>query len=299
MEKKRGFIYAIIVSLQFLFLFLVVGILCIQILKIYGPNHPIFPHIYTSIYPKIDPDEQFISQNGRVLSPPLRPNEKGLKIPILMYHYISFSPWKNDIIRIGLSTPPYIFDEQLQLLTNNGYTTITLDDMTGVMAGRSMLPPKPVILTFDDGYEDFYLNAFPLLKKYHMKGIVFVITSLVGKPGYLTWPEIIEMAVTDNVMIGSHTINHLVLPVLNPDVLADELTTSKQILESHLGYPVEWFAYPYGDYNLKVVDAVRNAGYIGAVNTLPGNMQYESRLYYLTRFRAGTKLGGDLLKMME
>jgi peptidoglycan/xylan/chitin deacetylase (PgdA/CDA1 family) len=285
--------------IQYFVLILLVGAFCYFILSYYGSQKNITSQIYQSPYPVIRYDDQYINQTSKIPFPSARPNEKGLKIPILMYHYISYSPWKDDKIRIGLSTPPYYLEQQLQLLQDNGYATISLDDMVNVMAGKMKLPDKPVILTFDDGYADFYQNAYPLLTKYHAKGIVFVITQLIGKEGYLTWPQIEEMAKTDNIMIGSHTLNHLALTYVNKDILIKELTQSKAILEEHLGKSVRWFAYPYGDYNKKVADAVRTVGYMGAVNTVPGNIQHESLLFYLTRYRAGTKLGQDFLSLVE
>jgi peptidoglycan/xylan/chitin deacetylase (PgdA/CDA1 family) len=276
-------------------------VICVglYIYLIFGPIQNYQQQIYSSPFPAINPADQYIGQSSRLTAPSIKPNEKGVKIPILMYHYISVSPWKTDKIRIGLSTPPYIFEKQMELLFQNGYTTITLDDLYNVFAGRFTLPPKPVILTFDDGYVDFYQNAFPVLEKYHMLGINFVITGFVGRFGYLTWPQIEEMNKSGNVVFGPHTVHHFALTTVKPEVAKTEISQSKLVLEDHLGQTVNWFAYPYGDYNKNVVDLVRNAGFIGAVNTLPGLTQYESRLFYLTRYRAGTRMGEEFLKLIE
>lgn len=283
--------------IKFLILFVIAGFTIFYIYDTYLRIKTPIENIFISYYPKIDYEKY--SQTNPIPIPSPKPNEIALKVPVLMYHYISISPWKTDKIRIGLSTPPYIFEEQLKLLQQNGFTTITLDDMVNVFAGKSSLPKNPVILTFDDGYEDFYQNAFPLLQKYNMKGTVFVITSLVGKYNYLTWPQIVEMGLTDNVVFGAHTMHHYSLPSLNPTEMYDEIVTSKVELEKHLGTLINWFAYPYGGYDQKVIENVKKAGFIGAVNTLPGQLQYESRLFYVTRDRAGTKLGEDFLRLVK
>jgi peptidoglycan/xylan/chitin deacetylase (PgdA/CDA1 family) len=287
------------VVVEYIFLIILVGIFSLVILKFFNLNTRIISQIYVSPYPEIKYSDQYFNQSSIIPYPSPRSGDVGYKVPILMYHYISVSPWKEDKTRIGLSTPPYFFEKQLETLAKNGFSTITFDDLLEVMAGKATLPLKPIILTFDDGYVDFYQNAYPLLQKYQMKGIVFVITGLVGRTGYLTWPQITELGQSPYVMIGSHTINHAVLPVQTPTVLEQELHISKAVLESHINKPVNWFAYPYGNYNKKVVDAVRNAGYLGATITLPGTTQYESLRFYLPRIRASMHIENDLLKLIE
>jgi peptidoglycan/xylan/chitin deacetylase (PgdA/CDA1 family) len=283
----------------FVILFSFVICVGLYIYLFYGPINKSSSQIYLSPFPAINPADQNISQSSRYTWPSVKPNEKKYKVPILMYHYVSVSPWKTDKIRIGLSTPPYVFEKQMELLFQNGYTSISLDDLYNAFAGRFTLPPKPIILTFDDGYVDFYQYAYPILKKYHMTGINFIITGFVGRTGYLSWPQIEEMYQSGNILFGAHTVHHFALTSIKPEVAKTEISQSKQVLEEHLGKTVDWFAYPYGDYNKNVINEVRNAGYIGAVNTLPGITQYESRLFYITRFRAGTRMDNDLLKLIE
>ncbi len=231
--------------------------------------------------------------------PPILSGEKGIKVPILLYHYISSNPNKDDKTRTGLSTIPSNFEAQLQLLTLQGYTTITLDELAATFGGGALLPSKPVILTFDDGYEDFYTNAYPLLSKYHMKGIAFIPTGLMGGGNYMTWRQIEEMSKSSYVVFGAHSIHHYALSKVNQQILEQEVTESKRILEQHVGYPINWMAYPYGSFNENVVGAAKKAGYIGSVTTIPGSMQYRSRFFYMPRFRAGNRLGADFLKLLQ
>jgi peptidoglycan/xylan/chitin deacetylase (PgdA/CDA1 family) len=131
-------------------------------------------------------------------------------VPILMYHYISASPSVQDRIRYGLSVPPEMFEAQLKLLRDNGFTTITLRDLYEYLAVGTPLPDQPIILTFDDGYIDNYTHAFPILQKYGMLGTFFVLTGPAddGNPAYLSWDMIQEMS-SAGMDIQLHMRDHL------------------------------------------------------------------------------------------
>ena len=132
-----------------------------------------------------------------------------LTVPILMYHYASQPPPDADVYRRDLSVSPVQFESHLKYLADNGYRTITLDDLLYALAHGRELPARPVILTFDDGYADNYTNAFPLLEKYDMMAHFFVISDFVNqeRPGYMTWPQIEEMAAAGQ-RFGSHSRDH-------------------------------------------------------------------------------------------
>lgn len=234
-----------------------------------------------------------------VYLPPTLPNERAMKIPILLYHYISVNPNKADIPRNGLSTPPDVLDRQLALLSSSGFTTISLDEMAAAFSGQFTMPQKPVVLSFDDGYVDFYTNAVPILRKYNMKAVAFIPTGLIGGGAYMTWAQIEELSKSPNVIFGAHTVHHAFLSKSSPAVIAAEVVESKKVLEKHVGYKVNWFAYPYGAFNELVVNEVKQAGFIGAATTLPGIWQYQSRFFYIPRYRAGQRLGNDLLKLVS
>ena len=126
-----------------------------------------------------------------------------------MYHYISVPPTGADAIRLDLSVTPQRFESHLKHLRDVGYHVITLDDMLYYLTQGRPLPEKPVILTFDDGYEDNYRDAFPLLEKYGAVGHFFLITDFINqeRPGYMTWSQIEEMAAAGQ-RFGSHSRNH-------------------------------------------------------------------------------------------
>ncbi len=234
-----------------------------------------------------------------IVLPPIHPNERSVRVPVLLYHYVSDNPNKEDRARDGLSTPPDTFKAQLATLKAAGYSTITFDELAAFFDGTSTLPSKPVILTFDDGYSDFYFNAYPILAASGMKGIAFISTGLIGGDAYMTWSQVEEIARSPAVVVGAHSVHHYVLTKSSSEVLKSELEVSKQKLEQHAGYPVNWVAYPYGTFDDRVVSAARSAGYVGAVTTLPGSSQYKSRLYHIPRFRAGRRVGEDLLRLIE
>jgi len=248
-------------------------------------------------------DKVTVSPTGSATSksalPALVAGEKSLKIPILTYHYISYNGNQADTIRTSLSTLPATFEEQLKLLQTHGFTTVSLDELAAAFTGNYTLPAKAVILTFDDGYRDFYTNAVPLLTKYQMKGVVFIATGLVGGGNYLTWNQIEELSRSPLVSFAAHTVHHYALTGVGEAVLKSELEESKLILEQHVSYRINWMAYPYGNFDQRVMKATQRAGYIGSATMLPDSWQYQSRFFYLPRIRVGNQRGNDFLQLVK
>lgn len=208
------------------------------------------------------------------------------RVPILMYHYISRNPrWPADPIRTRLSVPPRQFAAQLAYLQRAGYTTVTLDDLVAALHGEGSLPTQPVILTFDDGYEDFYTNAYPLLQQYNAQATIYIITEKIGTAGYLSLEQLRELAASPLITIGAHTRTHPMLPSLQPSQSWEELEGSKSDLENALGISVHHLAYPSGNYNALILQQVREIGFVTAVTTQEGLLQREDRLYMLRRVR--------------
>lgn len=212
----------------------------------------------------------------------LQPNE--IFVPILMYHHIEVNPMPNDPLWASLYVTPLHLDSQLNFLTANGYTSISLDDLNNALHGSFTLPKNPIILTFDDGYESFYTNAYPLLKKYKIKATEFVITQVVSiNKAYLTWNQISEMDKSGFIFFGGHTRHHPNLTNLTQAGIINEVQGSKSDLEAHLAKPTTWFAYPYGSYNDAVVQTVKDSGYVGAVSTIYGLGQSKEGEYLAPR----------------
>ena len=220
----------------------------------------------------------------------------GIKVPILMYHYIEINPNPTgDPGRSRLLVTPANFEAQLKYLRDNGWTTVTLDDLISYFANPQLMPAKPVILTFDDGYQDFYDNAWPLLKKYHDKATIYVI-SLGGHPGacgnnfwqpnfYMTDAELRELASTTLITVGAHTEDHCSLKGKPEATQWQEILGSKTELEAIIGKPVRDFAYPYGSFDQTTLRIVKESGFDTAVTTIPGSVNNESMVYTLHRVR--------------
>lgn len=193
-----------------------------------------------------------------------------INVPILTYHYIANNPNPKDRQRDALSVPPDKFEAQMDYLAKNGYTPITLDNLYGIFNKLSSTPVRPVVLTFDDGYQDFYSIAFPILRRFNFHAVAFIPTGLIGRSYYMNWDQIKEIAQSGLVHFEGHSLSHVNLASLNYDALLKQLTDSKNMLESQTNYHVNFVAYPYGVSNQTVQAAVRKAGYVGGLGTWYG-----------------------------
>ena len=153
-------------------------------------------------------------------------------------------------------------------------------------------------LTFDDGYQDFYTNAFPLLKKYKMKATLYIIINKLDKPGYLTKAELKELAESGLVEIGSHTFNHPDLRALKAKNAKFEIASSKIELEKRLGQLIPTFAYPFGYYAGEQLAIVKAIGYEAAVSVNPGSRHSTQDLFALKRIRPGSRGGSEFVKWL-
>lgn len=197
-------------------------------------------------------------------------------VPVLNYH-------KVDNLNHSLSISPQEFQEQMQYLHENGYHTITPDQLVTYLQSGSALPEKPIMLTFDDGYLDNYTNAYPIMKKYGFTATIFVVTNLVGHDQrFMNWDQAREMQ-QDGFVFGSHTVSHVALTKLTPGEVLTELTGSRQEIGRQLGILPRYFAYPTGAYNMQIEDLVRQAGYDAAFTIRFGQVGQDSDFYALER----------------
>ncbi|HBQ50403.1 hypothetical protein A3B42_02780 [Candidatus Daviesbacteria bacterium RIFCSPLOWO2_01_FULL_38_10] len=206
-------------------------------------------------------------------------------IPILLYHYIGGNPNPDDSARDNLSVSPEKFDEQMGYLSQNGYDPITLDTMVAGLRGIASLPSKPVVITFDDGYVDLYINAFGILRKYGFRAVAFIPTGLIGTKYYASWEQLSEMQASGLLSFESHSVSHANLPSLTKDRLVSELAESKKTLEARFGVPINFIAYPNGISSEQVQEAVKTAGYIGGIGTWFSTTQSEGTIYNMPRIK--------------
>ncbi|MDR0292412.1 MAG: polysaccharide deacetylase family protein [Elusimicrobium sp.] len=175
---------------------------------------------------------------------------------ILLYHHIGTPPANSKNKRNWVS--PENFTKQLDWLASNGYTSINFDGLLKIMAGKAQFPPKPVIITFDDGYKDVYQNAFPLLKERKMKAAALLVQEAVGKynfwqdPAREVWQDIMTEEQVKEILksgvfdYGSHGLTHKNLAKLESDAAEYEILESAARLANTFGAQCAVFAYPYG-----------------------------------------------------
>lgn len=202
------------------------------------------------------------SQNLRNL-PDLSDLHMRQPIPILYYHSVMLEA-ENEV-----RMPPDQFEAQMNFLHDNGYQSISLNQLYRAFYQGASLPPKPFVITFDDGYLDNYTTAFPILRREGFTATVFMVSSYIGGENFLSWPQLKEL-VASGWEIEGHTDTHPYLSKIDGISLLHELKSSKELLEHRLGKTVDFLAYPYGDFDSTVLQAVRDTGYLMAFTTERG-----------------------------
>lgn len=221
-------------------------------------------------------------------------------VPILMYHYLGNLPPNPDAIRRDLTVSPARFEAQLASLHDQGYHTISLRQLYDHLTTGSPVPPKPIILTFDDGYLDNYENAYPLLIRNGFTATFFIISDFAdaSRPGYMTWDQLREMH-AHGMEIEAHTRNHPDLRNRKPAFLKAQIGGSREAIESQIGARPRFLAYPAGKYDQAVIDTLRAEGFWGAVTTRQGIRHSAERVFELARVRVrGTYNEGNLMRVL-
>lgn len=209
-----------------------------------------------------------------------------LRVPILMYHYISELPPDADQFRVGLTVHPQQFRDHLDYLRSNGYNTVSLYEVHLALTQGYLLPPNPIVLTFDDGYSDHLQTAMPLLREYSFKGTFFIITGFADalREGYLNWEQVKHLS--DNGMeIAAHSKTHPDLRGRNHDFLVYEILGSLESIKVNLGIPMISFAYPMGRYDEATLDVMKQTKLIIAVTTEHGATHTTNGRYEMRRLR--------------
>lgn len=182
------------------------------------------------------------------------------EVPVLCYHNISKgNGGKEDLLHIS---EQHLY-EHLRYLYDNGYVTITPDELYACKNGGASLPAKPIMITFDDSHSEHYSIVLPALNKFHFSGVFFIMTVCLNKPGWLTTREIKEMSLQGQT-IACHTWDHPNL-ALHPDFNVEaQLIRPKKYLETITGKTVSYFAFPYGVWSERAIEALKQANYIAA-----------------------------------
>lgn len=189
-------------------------------------------------------------------------------VPILMYHVTKRAPAGTPYPDLWVSEED--FSGQMRWLKDNGYTGITMAQLFNFWDDGYKLPNKPVVLTFDDGYPSNYSVARPVLRRLGWPGTLFLELNNVDSPKTGFTKRMVRRMVESGWEVGSHTISHPDLTTVGPAQLAREVKLSKKRIARTYGVDVDFFCYPAGRYDEKVLSAVKNAGYRGATTTLHG-----------------------------
>jgi len=278
--------------------------------------HKIVALILTSVYlitPQLQPEPE------PPPSPPLVVEEVTfpVKVPIIIYHHLAPPnlniPYNDEII------PPEKFENQIKLLKDMGFSSVTVSELYELMQNGNMPEEKVFCITFDDGYESNYIYAFPILKKYNMKATINVVVRNIQEEttpefnpevlSHLSWEQMREMIESGLIEFGSHTYNQHIYEVTDNKKTApaltnrvylykekrfesdeewrkrifDDLLLARAKMQHKLGYDPKVIAYPYGDYNDAVIEVAQDVGYEIGLTTNPGLATEDSPIYELPR----------------
>jgi peptidoglycan/xylan/chitin deacetylase (PgdA/CDA1 family) len=210
------------------------------------------------------------------------------ELPILMYHQVLDQ--QPAIAKFNLHVLSADFEKQLQFLRDHGFETIVFEDLL-----TKRIPKKPILLTFDDGYENNYRFLFPLLKKYKMKAVIYILGNRKHKTNFWDKPlgeaehallkpaQILEMQKSGWVEFGSHSFNHDRLTSLKKAEQEKQIAGSKKVLEAFLKKPVFSFAYPYGTFNAEIKKMTQAAGYTFGLAVNQGPTRFRTNLMEIRR----------------
>jgi len=224
-----------------------------------------------------------------------------------MYHSISHNLLGRSHPFYQINTKPEAFSEQMRWLRNNGYRSMGLHDAWAALASGTDLQ-KTIVLTFDDGYRDFFTEGFPILKQCGFSATIFLATDRIQtNPAryegvdYLTWRDVRELH-SEGIQFGSHTVTHPDLRSLVPEQIEYELAYSKEVIEQNLGEAVDLFSYPFSfpeedkDFTRFLGDTLENLGFENGVCNMIGRARRQSNPYFLPRMPINSWDTTDLLE---
>lgn len=217
-------------------------------------------------------------------------------IPILMYHSISDDPEQSHPY-YHINTSSAIFDAHMHYLRDNNYSVINLNELENYFTANN--PTKYVVITFDDGFRDFYTSAYPILKKYGFSATVFLPTGFIqanrasfkGKE-CMTWDEV-QHASRDGIIFGSHTVTHPQLKNLSEKEIEHEIKSSKERIEDNIGITIDSFSYPYAfpedkEFGINLRNLLIKYGYANGVSTKIGTANKSQDEYFYSRLPANS-----------
>jgi peptidoglycan/xylan/chitin deacetylase (PgdA/CDA1 family) len=209
-------------------------------------------------------------------------------VPTLMYHHIQSTEAAAVKGQKNITVDTSTFQTQMSYLQDHGYQPISTSQLLDFFKSGSSLPSKPILLTFDDAYHDFYTDAYPILKSSNFPAIVFVPTGLIENPDYLTWPEIQEMAQSGLIYFANHTWSHHSMASSMATDMREMQTADEQLISRNLNSQ-KIFAYPYGSENVNALANLNTLGYHLAFTTKPGRILCAREPFQLPRIRMASR----------
>jgi peptidoglycan/xylan/chitin deacetylase (PgdA/CDA1 family) len=231
------------------------------------------------------------------------------RVPVLLYHRLIAKQNRHRVEDENIDRAYAIFDTdfaaQMDYLHRSGYSTISLDEFIAYQKDGQPLPPKPIIITFDDGFASNYFHAFPVLKKHRMTAIIFVtpdtesenFKKYAASDAPLTISQMKEMS-ENGIAIQSHAMTHRYLTELDPETIRWELAESKRVIEENAGKKVSYLAIPSGAYNRTVKKLAKETGYTAVFCMLKGTNNKYSDRFGLRRLVVGQDFSIDDFRRM-
>lgn len=202
-------------------------------------------------------------------------------IPVLMYHKIGDEKDNDAVIRADL------FKEQMQYLKDNGYNTLSMEELYNYIKNGALVPEKPVVITFDDGYQDTYTIAWPILKDLGFKATLFINPGDIGNR--LTWQQIKSMH-SEGLEIASHGFIHDDMNMLSFEQQANNIKNAQESLKRNLGIDNIWFCYPYGEYNENTIKLLKEHNIKMAMAMRSGWAHKSDDVYQIKRVWVGNSI---------
>lgn len=213
-------------------------------------------------------------------------------VPIMMYHHVNNREFEAEDIT------PENFRKQMNFLKKYRYNVISLDELVNAVRFGRSLPRNSVAIAFDDGNEDNYTEAFPILKEFGFPATFFISPAFTTQKGFMNWGQLRELK-DAGFSFGSHGMTQAYLPSQPPEILKYELFESKRILEKELGVKIDLLAYPVGGFNDQVKALAQQAGYKAAVTTNRGYDRFDKDLFEINRIRFNNKDNRDIILMVK
>jgi len=209
-----------------------------------------------------------------------------------MYHSVA----DNDVF---FTVKPKIFAQQMAYLKKRNYQALKLSELIDFLESKTRIPKKAFVLTFDDGYEDNYFNAWPIFKKYNFPATIFLAAGLAGGKinnvsniplKALNWQEIEEMHWSGLIDFEPHTVSHQRFERLNLNQIEQEIIISKKMIEERLNKKCHFFAYPRGWYNEKIIGILKKQGFRAARTTETGKINKGDNPFKLKRISVNSTM---------